>query len=175
MRPIEINPQLIIHITIIEGSTTSSSLVQISDQHNICPRDTVVYQCTVCGAGATVWSGSLFACVGDKIILRHHQFRNGSASGECNNGTVIAQSTGVVSTDANSSLSVRDCYSSQLNISTNIDMDNKTVTCLRVDNITETVVDTLTLTFRTGTVFQNIKQCMLILRVAAHDCILLDT
>ena len=94
----------------------------------------------------------MFDCArsGNRIILRHRQFRNGLAVGECNNGAVMAHSIGVVE----SNLLVGGCYSSQLDISTNIDMNNKTVMCLHVDgsndSITETVVDTATLTFKTG-------------------------
>ena len=133
----------------IEGSRTGSNLVQIKGQHSICPGDIAVYRCTVCGAGATVWRGSLFDCIGDEIILRHSQFLNKLAvGGVCNNGAVVAQSIGV-DVDTNSE---RECFSSQLNISTNMDMNNKTVVCLHDDATGNgtSIINTSTIIFITG-------------------------
>ena len=114
----------------------------------------MVYQCTVCGPPgatfATVWTGSLLKCRGNEIILRHGRFNTSLAAGECNNGAVVAQVIGVIM-DTNNSLPTRECYYSQLNISTDIYMNNKTVTCLFVDITDETVINTATLTFKTGT------------------------
>ena len=104
------------------------------------------FECTVCGVGATVWTGSLFDCGGyDEIVLRHSLFEYyGSVSGECNNGVVLARSIGV--------LGVNDsyCYSSQLNVIISSAMNNKTVTCLRDDGISVTVIDTLKINITTG-------------------------
>jgi hypothetical protein len=99
-----------------------------------------------------VWSGSLFDCAGGEILLRHSQFSNSGSAivGECNNGAVVAQSIGV-NVDTNNSHSVRECYSSQLNISTNMAMNNKTVVCTHIDGIDISVIDTSTITFITGT------------------------
>lgn len=106
----------------------------------------IIYECTACGKGATLWNGSLFDCAGDEIILRHSLFGNesGSAIGECNNGAVTAYSTGIESTNNSS------CYSSQLNISMNSDINNKTVTCVHVDGTKETHINTSTVSFETG-------------------------
>ena len=54
----------------------------------------MLFECTVCGVGATVWTGSLFDCIGGEILLRHRLFE--SVSGKCNNGAVIARSIGVL-------------------------------------------------------------------------------
>ena len=91
----------------------------------------------------------MFDCIGDKIILRHSRFLNESAvGGECNNGAVVAQSIGV---DADTD-SERKCFSSQLNISTNMDMNNKTVVCLHDDATGNgtSVINTSTIIFITG-------------------------
>ena len=117
--------------------------------------------CTVCGAGATVWSGSLFDCIGDEILLRHSRFLNNESAvgGECNNGRVVAQSIGV-DVDTNSE---RKCFSSQLNISTNMDMNNKTVVCLHDDATGNgtSIIGISTIIFITG-MHDVFDTCMLI-------------
>ena len=111
----------------------------------ICPGYEVIYECTVCGEGATAWTGSLFACTGNEIILRHHQFELGS-TGECNDGAVIASSTGVMVV-ANGS----QCYLSELSFIADSNHKDKTVTCLHILSSTNaTVVDETTVIFKTG-------------------------
>ena len=102
-------------------------------------QEAIAYQCTVCGEGGTVWTGSLFDCTSNGIILRHRLLENGSASGargECNNRAVTAHSIGVLRENNT------NCYVSQLHISMNTDINNKTVTCLHTFGPNETVVDT---------------------------------
>ena len=137
------------------GLTTSNNLIQLNNDC-ICPGEFVVYQCTVCGSEspseATVWTGSLFDCRMNEIILRHSSFNSSGSAGECNNGAVIAQSIGVFTeSDTNNSFPTRECYYSQLNISTYAYMNNETVMCLLVDEMNITVIDTVTLAFKTGT------------------------
>ena len=88
---------------------------------DVCPGDVLMYNCTINGAGSTIWSGSAFDCEmrNDEIILRHSQFESGS-SGNCNDGAVTAQSLGVVD---------NTCFSSQLSVTVNLEMNNKTVQC----------------------------------------------
>ena len=84
-----------------------------------------------------VWTGSIFNCTSGEIALRHRLFgddSNSTASGECNDGAVIAHSVGVVSTNNT------DCYISQLNVMsttyfTEFGIKNKTVTCLHFSGI----------------------------------------
>ena len=102
----------------------------------------MLFECTVCGGAATVWTGNLFECPGNTIVLRHQEY--GSAIGECNNGAVIARSIGVL--DINGSR----CFSSQLTVTINIEMNNKTVTCLYSNGTTEPVVDALKINITTG-------------------------
>ena len=112
----------------------------------ICPGYETTYQCIVCGEGATEWTGSLFDCFGNQIILRHSLFESGITR-ECNDGAVVASSTGVMDT-ANGSR----CYVSQLSFIANSDHNNKTVTCLYVNSatVTLTVVDGTPIAFKTG-------------------------
>ena len=123
----------------------NNGLVLLNDC--VCPGEEVTFECTVCGVGlATIWTGSLFNyCANDVIIFRHSLFDHGLAIGACN-GAVVARSIGVSESDVNGSY----CYSSQLNVIINSVMNNKTVTCLHVDAISETVIDTLTINITTG-------------------------
>ena len=107
------------------------------------------FECTACGGVATVWTGSLFDCGGyDEIVLVHIRFEYGSASGECNNGAVLARSIGVLDVDGS------NCYSSQLNVIISSAMNNKTVTCLRDDGISVTVINTLKINITTGIIIR---------------------
>ena len=121
----------------IQGSAINSELLQITEC--ICPGHELIYQCTVCGEGVTVWTGSLFNCTSNNIILSHRLFEDEfGTTRECNNGAVTAHSVGVLRENDT------DCYISQLVISKNTDINNKTVTCLRSAGGNETVIDTKT-------------------------------
>ena len=125
----------------MQGLTGAGELIQLNDC--ICPGEEVLFECTVCGAtAATVWTGNLFECPSADIILRHSEYA--SVAGECNNGAVIARSIGVL--DINGSR----CFSSQLTVTINIEMNNKTVTCLYINSTTITVVDALKINITTG-------------------------
>ena len=65
----------------------------------------MAYECTVCGIGATIWTGSLFDCIDDEILLRHRSYESGTV-GQCNDGRVTAYSTGVSDVNGNHSV----CY-----------------------------------------------------------------
>ena len=109
----------------------------------------LVYQCTVCDEGATIWNGSLFSCGNqvNRISLRHRLFENGSAIGDCNGGAVIAQSVGV------SNINNSPCYLSQLTINiTDIAINNRSwsVSCIHFDGVDETIIGTTTLHLKTG-------------------------
>ena len=121
----------------IQGSAINSELLQITEC--ICPGHELIYQCTVCGDGATVWTGSFFNCANNDIVLSHRLFEDESRTRrECNNGAVTAHSIGVLRENAT------NCYISQLVISLNAAINNKTVTCLHSAGGTEIVVDTKT-------------------------------
>lgn len=96
-----------------------------------CPGDVLMYNCTINGGGSTIWSGSAFDCETrmDEIILRHSQFVSGS-SGNCNDGAVTAQSLGVVDST---------CFTSQLSVTVDLEMNNKTVLCAHSSEIITTI------------------------------------
>lgn len=123
--------------------TLNQSLVQLTD--HVCPGYEVIYECTVCGEGATVWRGSLLECPGDQINLRHSQFESCLANGECNNGAVIARNTGFINIDCT------QCYISQLRFLANDVYDNKTIFCYHFNGTSETIIGVDTVTLIRGT------------------------
>ena len=109
----------------------------------------MTYQCTICDddrylGSATTWTGSLFDCAGNGVTLRHSQFESGTV-GECNNGEVIARSIEVMN-----AVNGSRCYVSQLNFVTNMELNNKTVTCLHVSSTNVTEVGSLSVILITG-------------------------
>ena len=63
----------------------------------VCPGHELRLECTVVGAGFTVWNGSAFSdCSQNRIVLRHSQFGSGISSG-CNNGRIIGRSINTTS------------------------------------------------------------------------------
>ena len=132
-------------ITLNKGSTSSNALVQLNDC--VCLGHKVTYECTVCGNGATVWTGSLFDSSCSDIILRHRNFHPGSTSRICNNKT--ANATGV--TIINGSW----CFTSQLRFVINQDHINNTITCLHEysvnDSATQSILDEISVTVTKGT------------------------
>ena len=113
----------------------------------VCLGHEVTYECTVCGEGATVWTGSLFDCTSGEIVLRHRDFNSSLTHGICNNKTVDATDVTIINGS--------ECYTSQLRFVINHDQINKTVTCLhdRVVNntVTQITVGEISVTVTKGT------------------------
>ena len=128
---------------------TGSTLIPLDNC--ICSGHKVTYQCTVCGEGATAWTGSLFDCPGDNIILRHVGFyhENISVTGECNNRALIARSIGIITKNCT------PCFISQLSFSANIVIGNDTIECVHIDGTTETIVDITTIAIITTGIYSN--------------------
>ena len=125
------------HTTICKG--LNGELVLLNDC--ICPGYEVTYECTVCGVGATLWTGSLCDCI---ILLEHEtlsEFRGN------NNGSVTVAVHSIGDFVINGS----HCFSSQLNVrNISSEMNNKTVTCFHVDGNSVTVGETLGINITTG-------------------------
>ena len=104
-----------------------------TDSHCTCPGDTLSYECKVIGSryGTTVWHGSVFDCASGEISLLHsfYESTESHAYGECNNGSIVAQSLRVENIM---------CYASQLNITVNADMVGKNIECIYDDGNTVT-------------------------------------
>ena len=104
---------------------TESRLILTSnpDRGCTCPGEILTYECTVEGAGATVWKGSAFNCrsANDGITLLHSRFDlSGGTDGECNNGAIVGRS-----------LRVEDnYYTSLLSVTITPDMTGRSITCI---------------------------------------------
>ena len=95
-----------------------------------CPNEVLIFNCTVVGVSATVWSGSAFTCAGghSEIILLHRDFPSGT-SGECSDAiTAYSNGPGVENR----------CYTSQLRVIVSSEMNNKTITCSGLGIVGET-------------------------------------
>ena len=98
-----------------------------------CPGDVLTTECAIMGGGLTVWQGTAFQCVStsNKIILRHSGFGvSHNPAGSCNDGTIVAWALGVVN----------DSYTSQLNVTVSLELNNTTVECWHYYNLTLTVI-----------------------------------
>ena len=100
-----------------------------------CPGDTITYECTAVGAGATVWTGSAFNCSNSdhNILLLHIFFSLAKGDyGSCNNGDIVGQS---LSVEGNN-------YTSQLNVTVTSDTAGRTIECLHdaYDGLTATLI-----------------------------------
>ena len=106
------------------------------------PGDVLTYTCTINGGGNTIWSGSAFNCETkmNEIILRHSQFNVSGSSGNCNDGAIMAQSL----RDINNT-----CFSSQLNVTVGLEMNNKTIQCTHSFE-TITTIGVATISVATG-------------------------
>ena len=112
----------------------------------VCPGGELKLECTVVGAGFTVWRGTVFDCISNQIVLRHSRFMNGMAMGVCNNGDIIGRSVNKLSSDLN--------FTSQLTVQLDVDatQEGRTVECVYHDVIQngEIVIGTYTIVYTTG-------------------------
>lgn len=111
------------HSCIGYASATCASFTAISEC--FCLGQTLSYECTTEGPISTVWQGTAFQCVGNRIVLRHSQFTAPQGTtGECNNGLIMITGRSLrVDSDSG------DCYTSQLNITVISSLSNHTVEC----------------------------------------------
>ena len=98
-----------------------------------CPGDTLTYECTVVGAGFTIWTGSAFNCSNSnhEISLLHNRFSSTKGDyGSCSNRAIVGRS---LSAEGSS-------YTSQLNVTITPDTAGKTIECLHDDGLVATLV-----------------------------------
>ena len=89
----------------------------------LCPGDILIYNCTLMGTpgGVTVWQGEAFDCQNSEISLLHGLFTSqDGATGECNDGDIVARSLGVEDNH----------YTSQLRVTVSTAITGKTITCV---------------------------------------------
>ena len=87
-----------------------------------CPGSTITYTCTAPGGDSTVWQGSAFHCIGNRISLLHVQ-RISNHTFSCNDGRIFGY---IFTIDLEKNL-----YSSVLTVTAlSENLHNKTVQCL---------------------------------------------
>lgn len=115
----------------------------------VCPGHPLTLQCTVVGAGATVWKSNVFrGCTGggsnDEMLLRHSVFSNGGEVTEsCNNGAIIGHGLS----------RLRNRYTSKLTIllDASFNLEGKTVECVHDDFIQQMqVIGSYTIIYQRG-------------------------
>ena len=118
-----------------------SQLVVLSDCG--CPGHELRLECTVVGAGTTVWTGSAFDCpmLRDGIYLHHSRFQHGTY-GTCSDGRIIGRSINTTS----DSDGIK--YISQLIIQLDESgaLEGGTVECAHNDGLVTIVIGTINYT-----------------------------
>lgn len=109
-----------LHVIILEFTA-----ILPNGEDHVCPGQTIIYECTVCGGVVTVWKGSVFDCVHNANMIALLHFNLEFNTGECNDGDIVA--FGIRSVDG--------CYTSQLNITMRDGTQMKSVECTMDDGI----------------------------------------
>ena len=125
------------------SDVNDSGLVQLNDC--TCLGYTQTFECTVFGAGYTIWNSTLFDCSNQEIRLRHSRYSSvdSPANGECNQGSVMAKSIGIH----------HQCYISHLTVTIEEEMINSTIECSAYNiaemHMTRTTIDQISLIITT--------------------------
>ena len=95
----------------------------------VCPGDTLPYECTAMGFGATIWTGSALHCpsVNNDIVLIHTRFNESGQYFSCNAGAIVAR---ILSIEGNN-------FTSELIVTVTPATAGKTIACVS-DNGTRT-------------------------------------
>ena len=112
----------------------------------VCPGHELRLECTVVGAGSTIWRGSALSdCLHNRIVLRHSQFGSG-ASTVCINGRIIGR---IINTTSDSD-GIK--YISQLIIQLDVNdtLEGRTVECAHGFNTQTNVIGTYIISYTRG-------------------------
>ena len=102
----------------------------------VCPGHELRLECTVVGAGTTVWRGSAFSgCNNNEIVLLHSRLE--TTSGECNNGAIVGH--GIRQVGLN--------YTSQLIVHLNATLRGKSLECFHDDGTKLRSIGNYTITY----------------------------
>ena len=100
----------------------------------VCPGHELRLECTVVGAGFTIWRGSAFDCSQNRIVLHHSRFESGTSRG-CNNGRIIGRSINTTS----DSDGIRFVSQLIIQLDVNDTLEGRTVECVHY-NLTYVIV-----------------------------------
>ena len=125
------------------GMASGCNMMQrIGGNTCICSGDRIIYECSVSGPGATVWSGSLFQCPAqqDELFLLHSIFDGVKKYCNTTNRAVVVHS---VSHENN-------CFTSQLEFSADPSMNYSTVMCTHDNEVDLIAIASQTLIITIG-------------------------
>ena len=139
-----------LNILLLNVNTALGQLVVLSDC--VCPGHELRLECTVVGAGTTIWRGSAFDCTANRIVFRHSRFGSGITSG-CNNGRIIGRSINTTyDSDGNK-------YTSQLiiQLAENDTLEGRTVECVHSFHTQTNVIGTYTISYTRGKMYSRVR------------------
>jgi hypothetical protein len=120
--------------------------VLLDTSHCVCPGDALSYECSVASepeVGSTHWRGSALSSqcpeTGGEIVLRHRTFTQTRTCGNITGRGIGMEENG--------------CYTSQLNVTVDSSLDNKTVECI-YNNGTTTVIGTSSIEITNGNIIK---------------------
>ena len=126
----------------LHASSATGQLVALDEC--TCPGHQLRLQCTVMGGGFTIWRGTaLSSCSNSRLQLRHTQFEDGLAVGQCNNGAIIGHGLRRVGLNFPSELAIHlDTLSN--------DYEGREVECVYVNTSHITTIGTYVITLKRG-------------------------
>ena len=134
---------------IMHANKTSNNCPSVTGQlvaldECTCPGHELRFQCTVMGGGFTIWRGTaLNGCSNNRIQLRHTQFEDGLAVGQCNNGAITGHGLRRVGLNFTSELAIHlDTLSN--------DYEGRVVECVYVNTSHITTIGTYVITLKRG-------------------------
>ena len=115
-----------------------------------CVGQTLVFQSTAIGPGATIWHGSALHCPSslNEIHLLHSHFLNGNTSGTCNQGQIRAYALGVQGLHFRSQLVISEATAG---------MNGTTVECDYDDGVATHTIYSKEIVFTKGEVLQKVQ------------------
>ena len=115
----------------------------------VCPGHELRLECTVVGAGFTIWRGSAFSdCIRNRIVLRHTQFEIGTSEVPC--GGIIARSINTTS----DSDGIKFISQLIIQLDVNDTLEGRTVECVHNFNAQTNVIGSYTIFYTRGKMYQ---------------------
>ena len=124
----------------------------------VCPGDELRLECTVVGAGTTIWRGSAFSdCPGsaNRIILRHSQFEIETSGVPCNLGRIIGR---IINTTSDSD-GIKFISQLIIQLDANDTLEGRTVECVHSFTTQTNVIGTYTISYTRGKMYQIDMMC----------------
>ena len=127
----------------IIGTSNCNVMQRVGENECVCPGDEIRYECSISGAGSTVWNGTLFHCPKQKneISLLHSRFHG---TGYCNSTNESIAAHAIKRENI--------CFTSQLIFNVNTAVNPFTITCAH-DNeldLMPSIIDSRTITVTTS-------------------------